>query len=71
MQERKLSQLSLFGRLLFAGRWACGRDFGRLWAAERAGDGRNPGFGRLELDFVPVGGPAIGRNAGWDKKEQS
>ena len=48
-----------------------GRDLGRLRAAERAGDGRDPGFGWLELGFVPVGGPAIGRNAGGDKKEQS
>ena len=47
------------------------RDFGRLWAAERAGDGRDLGLGRLELGFVSAGVPAIGRNAGGGKKEQS
>ena len=48
-----------------------GRDLGWLRAAERAEDGRDLGVGWLELGFVPAGGPAIGRNAGGDKKEQS
>ena len=70
----RFSQLPLFGGYCLAGRRALGgraEGFGRLRAAERAGDGREHGVGWLELGFVPVGGPAIGRNAGGDKKEQS
>ena len=53
------------------GRWSEREGSRAALGAERAGDGREHGSGWMELGFVSVGGPAIGRHVGGDKKEQS